>query len=196
MGKWTYVKNKKTQPYELGHWSEKKKYEAVCLWLTGIPLTHVSVELNVPINTLRQWKISKWWQDTVKDIQSEDKQKLDAQLTKILDKTLEQMMDRLDSGEFLYDQKTGKLKRTPVKLRDATAAFNSVLDKRMLIRKEPTKIIEQASTASQLEELAKQFASFVNKTPPKESLEKVVNEFIDDTTVEQDPVTGEYYVKE
>lgn len=195
MGRYIYVKNKKTKPYELGHWSEKKKYEAVCLWLTGIPLTHVAIELNVPLNTLRMWKISKWWQDTVKDIQSEDKQKLDAQLSKILDKSLTEMMDRLENGEYIYDQKTGKLKRTPAKLRDTTHTFNTIMDKRQLIRKEPTKITESTSTAQQLTELAKQFENFVTGKTKPESFEQVVNEVIEGETVVQNE-DGTYELKE
>ena len=191
-GKMVYVKaTPKTSHLQTGHWSEKKKYECVCLWASGMSLKEVSLQTNTPYATVRQWRTCKWWEDIHKDIKSEDSQKLDAKLTKILDKTLESIMDRLENGEFVYDQKSGKLKRTPIKLRDATTAMNSVLDKRQLIRKEPTKIVESSSTAIQLQNLAAQFAAFVNK--PKE--EKLVDQYIDEVTVTQDE-DGTYSLKE
>lgn len=194
-GKLVYVKAKKTQPHQGGHWSEKKKYECVCLWASGVTMREVSVQMNVPYDTLARWRASTWWNDIVKDLQSEDKQITDAKLTKILDKTLDTIMDRLENGEFIYDQKTGKVKRTPVKIRDATVAMNTVMDKRQLIRKEPTKIVENGNTAQQLQNLADQFAAFVTGQKKPEQLEKIVNEFIDDTTVEQQE-DGTYVLKE
>lgn len=194
-GKLVYVKAKKTQPHQGGHWSEKKRYEAVCLWVSGMSLREVSLQANVPYETIAKWRASTWWNDIVKDLQSEDKQVTDAKLTKILDKTLDTIMDRLENGEFIYDQKTGKVKRTPVKIRDATVAMNTVLDKRQLIRKEPTKIVEQSNTAQQLQNLAEQFASFVTGQVKKEKLEHIVNEFIDGDTVEQHE-DGTYVLKE
>ena len=162
-GRMVYVPaKKKNTASQVGHWSEKKKYEAVCLWSSGVSMRQVSIDLGIPYDTLARWRSSDWWRDIHKDIQSEDKQQLDARLSKILDKTLDSMMDRIENGEFVYDQKTGSLKRSPAKLRDVTTAMNTVLDKRNLIRKEPTKIVEQTSTQTQLQNLADQFAKFVN----------------------------------
>ena len=194
-GKLVYVKAKKTQPHQGGHWGDKKKYEAVCLWVSGMNMREVAVQMNIPYNTIRQWRVSSWWNDIVKDIQSEDKQVTDAKLSKILDKTLDTIMDRLEHGEFIYDQKTGKVKRAPVKIRDATVAMNTVMDKRQLIRKEPTKIVEQQSTAAQLQNLAEQFSAFVSGMKQSKPLEHVVNEYIDDVTVEKQQ-DGSYVVKE
>ena len=195
MGNYVYVKNKKTLPYQPGHWSEKKKHQAVCLWVAGCSLPQIATELNVPVETVRTWRTTKWWTDIAKDLRSEDTQKLDAKLTEILDKSLETIMDRLKDGEYIYDQKTGKLRRAPTKLRDATIAFNTVMDKRQLIRKEPTRITEQQSTADQLKSLAEQFAQFVTGKTQKESMESLVSEYIDEDTVVQDE-TGSYVLKE
>ena len=184
-GRVVYVRAKKTLPYQGGLWSEKKKHEAVCLYVSGLPMTQIAVEINVPYYTIREWRASKWWEDIVKDIRSEDAQKLDAKLTKILDKSLETVMDRLENGDYIYDQKTGKIRQTPVKLRDTVHAMNTVMDKRQLIRKEPTKIVEQQSSADQLKELAKQFEAFVTGQNKAPDLKDVVSEFIEGETIEQ-----------
>ena len=61
-------------------------------------------------------------------------------------------MDRLENGDHIYDQKTGRIRRAPVKLRELNATFNTLLDKRQLLRNKPTKIVEQQNTATQLAE--------------------------------------------
>ena len=192
-GRMVYVKAKpKTSRMQTGHWSEKKKYEACCLWSSGMKMSQVSVETGVPYETIKQWRASTWWADIHKELQSEDKQQLDARLTKILDKTLDSILDRLENGEFVYDQKTGSLKRSPVKLRDATVAMNTVMDKRQIIRREPTKIVESESTNQQLANLAKQFQEFVTG---KKQEEKDKPLYIEGETL-QDNGDGTFSVKE
>mgnify|MGYP000882103540 FL=1 len=126
-------------------------------------MTEVAKLTGVPYPTIEGWRRQDWWKELVEKMQAEDDQKLDAKTTKLIDKALEQLMDRIENGEHIYDQKTGKIKRMPAKLRDLNTAFNTILDKRQLLRRQPTKIIEQQSTALQLQNLANQFAGFVNK---------------------------------
>jgi len=76
-------------------------------------------------------------------------------------------------------------------MRDLNNAFNTILDKRQLIRRQPTKIVEQTNTAAQLQNLANQFASFVKKT----TQELPTQEFIEGETVIQNE-DGTWEVKE
>lgn len=195
-GKYVYVKARKTKPHEGGHWSKQKHIEVATTYLATGSMELTSQQCNVPVPTIKLWRKHEWWDELVKDLQNTDNEKLDSKMTKTIDKALEAIMDRLENGDYIMDQKTGKVKQVPVKIRDATVAMNTLLDKRQLLRKLPTKIVEQSSTQHQLQELAKQFASFVTGQQPKEeSLEKVVNEFIDGETVEQGE-DGKYYLKE
>jgi uncharacterized protein YicC (UPF0701 family) len=124
-------------------------------------------------------------------MQAEDDQKLDAKTTKLIDKALEQLMDRIENGEHIYDQKTGKIKRMPAKLRDLNTAFNTILDKRQLLRNKPTKIVEQHSTAAQLQNLAESFAKFVQKSIPEPDLVEYIE---GDTVIQQED--GTYAISE
>ena len=126
-------------------------------------MTEVAKLTGVPYPTIEGWRRQDWWKELVEKMQAEDDQKLDAKTTKLIDKALEQLMDRIENGEHIYDQKTGKIKRMPAKLRDLNTAFNTILDKRQLLRRQPTKIVEQHSTAAQLQNLAESFAKFVQK---------------------------------
>jgi uncharacterized UPF0160 family protein len=149
--------------------------EAVTLWCsTGSPTT-VSETLGIPLCTIETWKTLDWWKNAVEVLRNQDNEKLDSKLTKALDKALDKVLDLIDNGEFIYDQKTGKVKRMPAKLRDVNHAFNSLVDKRQLIRKLPTKIVESSQTEQKLKQLAVQFAEFVNKNkkePPAITLEQ------------------------
>lgn len=188
-GKYVYVKAPKRHDIkqeDRGWWSEKKKLEALTYFVANGSLAETSRHCQVPYPTLMKWKQSDWWKDKVHEIQTEDYDRLDAKLTKALDKALEQVMDRLQNGDHIYDPRTGKLRQVPVKLRDANIAFNGLMDKRQLIRKQPTKIVEQQTTAAQLQNLADQFAAFVTGKKVQDNLKDVTLEFIEGETVEQD----------
>ena len=190
-GKLIYVKMNKTKAGEPGHWKEAKRIEAVTTYLSTGNLTETGRLTGVPLKTLEQWKYSDWWKEMEKKIRSDEEQHLDAKLTKIIDKTLEKLVDSIENGEHIYDQRTGQIKRMPAKMRDLNNAFNTILDKRQLIRRQPTKIVEQTNTATQLQNLADQFASFVKKTVK----ELPAQEFIENDTVIQNE-DGVWEVKE
>lgn len=190
-GKLIYVKMNKTKAGEPGHWKEAKRIEAVTTYLSTGNLTETGRLTGVPLKTMEQWKTSDWWKEMEKKIRSDEEQHLDAKLTKIIDKTLEKLVDSIENGEHIYDQRTGQIKRMPAKMRDLNNAFNTILDKRQLIRRQPTKIVEQTNTATQLQNLADQFASFVKKTVK----ELPAQEFIENDTVVQNE-DGVWEVKE
>lgn len=191
MGRYVYIKNNKTKAGQLGRWKEAKKVEVVTTYLSTGNLAETGRLSGVPIKTLEQWKTSDWWKEMEKQIRSDEDQQLDAKLTKIIDKTLEKLVDSIENGEHVYDQRTGQIKRMPAKMRDLNNAFNTILDKRQLIRKQPTKIVEQTTTANQLQNLADQFAKFVQKTLP----EPPDMHYIDGETVVQN-ADGVYEIKD
>ena len=191
MGRYVYVKNNKTKAGELGHWKESKRIEAITTYLSTGNLTETGRMTGVPLKTLEQWKKSDWWKEMEKRIRSDEDQQMDAKLTKIIDKTLEKLVDSIENGEHIYDQRTGQVKRMPAKMRDLNNAFNTILDKRQLIRRQPTKIIEQTTTAAQLQNLAESFAKFVQKT----IAEPEAMHYIENDTVIQNE-DGVYEIKE
>ena len=188
-GKYVYVKAPKRNDIsqtDRGNWSEKKKNEALAFYVANGSVTETSRAVQVPVSTLNKWKASEWWKEQVAAIRNEEYDKLDVKLSKALDKALDQVMDRIEKGDHIYDPRTGAIRQIPAKLRDVNNAFNSIMDKRQLIRKQPTKIVEQQSTAVQLANLANQFAAFVSGKKPTDNLKDVTLEFIEGETVEQD----------
>ena len=116
------------------HWSDSQKIEAVqtFLMLGSIKLVHATVK--IPEQTLFAWKRSEWWGELVKELQVQDNIILSNKLKKIVDKSHENVLDRLENGDFIYDQKAGKLIRKPVGIREAHKVALDFTNQRMDIK--------------------------------------------------------------
>lgn len=145
------------------HWSDKQKTEAVTSYLLLGNLALTARVLNIPEVTLRYWKQSTWWKEVEADIKLQEDLQLSAKLKKIVEGSLTVVADRIENGDWIYDQKTGQMVRKPVALKDAhkvaveTAKQRQELDKRTIA----------PATAEQdddkLKKLAEKFADFAMK---------------------------------
>ena len=181
MGKFVYVREKKTLPHEPGWWDKKKQLEAVTTYLATGSLAETSRIINVPYRTVQSWKLeSEWWPKVVEEIQSGENQKVDQKMSRIIDKTLEKLVERIEDGDYMYDQKTGRMVKVPLKARDLERITSGLFDKRQLIRKQPTNIKSDPSNQTdRLLKLAEQFASFA-AGKEKEDQKEIVDEYIVD----------------
>jgi len=179
-------------PDKLVRWSNDKKQEAVKHFMSCGNKAQTAMELRIPLPTIYLWAGQDWWKDSIKEQKHENIDRTDAKITAILDLALAGVEDRIVNGETIYDPKTGKERVVPPRLRDLNTAFTTLLDKRQLLRKEPTKIIEQTTTADQLKNLAVQFEQFVTQRIAQDKLPDT--ELIEGDTVLQDPDTGEWHV--
>ena len=154
-------------------------------------LSETSKIINVPLPTLSKWKQADWWKELVDDIQSGENQRSDNKMTKVIDRALDILVERLEQGDYQYDQKTGKLIKVPLKARDLERISSGLFDKRQLIRKQPTNIkVDSVTQADRLLKLAEQFAQFAGQKIPEE---KVINEYIEG---EYDPVVDDIIPEE
>jgi len=160
-GKVVYVKAKRSPsgPQKGIHWDDKKKMEAVTTYLSVGTLEMTSALTSVPVETLRTWKRSDWWKNHILELQEEENTAIGKRLSKILDKTLKEVEDRIEHGEFMYDPRTGKTLRIPAKLRDVHKVSTDLIDKKEQLVKlqRPTEEKQQVTT-EHLVELAKAFA--------------------------------------
>lgn len=98
-------------------------------------------------------------------------------MSKVIDKALDLIMERIDQGDYQYDQKTGKIVKIPLKVRDLERVASGLFDKRQLIRKQPTSIkTSDLNQADRLLKLAEQFAIFAGQKPQPE---KLIEEYIE-----------------
>lgn len=159
IGHLVYVKNKKTKPYEPGHWSKAKRSEAILTWMTTGNVIQTSAIIGVPVETIRTWRKQPWWKEQVSAFHDDDKQELDAKYQKIIRKALEVAGDRLENGNFQMDQKTGRIVRVPVSLLDSHRVARDLVQQQQALRLDKkTEQIAQESVNDKLIKLASQFA--------------------------------------
>lgn len=144
-------------------WSDSQKIEAVKAYLVlgSIPL--VSATLHIPEPTLRVWCKSDWWAQVVDDLRLQDELVLSARLQKLVDKSLVVVEDRLDQGDFVYDQKTGAMRRKPVAMRDAHKVALDLANKRELLLNRERPVQSQEQVADKLLKLAEKFEQLAGK---------------------------------
>lgn len=175
MGKLVYIRDKaKTKANEPGLWDESKRIEAITMYLAIGNLTEVSRQMGIPIDTLKHWKNkTPWWKDIETQIKEEKNSSLSATVTNIVEKALNQVVDRIENGDFIFDQRTGEIRRIPVKVATLNSISSVLIDKRLLLNKQPT-VIHGTSEGldSKLDTLAKAFKSFVEKKELKDINER------------------------
>jgi hypothetical protein len=150
-------------------WSDSDKVKAVTTYLAVGKLPLVEVVTGVPRSTLKQWRLQPWWKELEEEIRREDEYELDAKLSKLIDKSLDAVAERIENGEFRIS-KTGQIQRVPVTLKDVHRVAVDLVDKRNLIRGKPTSRVEKTETVDTLQKLAAQFAEWVKismKPEPK-----------------------------
>lgn len=177
MGKFVYIRNKKIKPGNNGWWSDKQKTKAVATYLSTGSLPLTAAMENIPYATLARWRQAEWWREITQQLQDEDNQQMDSKVKKILEKSMQAVEDRIENGDFLYDSKTGVVKRVPAKLRDVQKVTSDLFDRRLQLQKQKTQTsTNEIGVADRLAKIAEQFAALALG---KKVEEKVVNEYIE-----------------
>ena len=145
----------------MSQWSDKKKYEVVTTYLALGKIPMVEGVTGVPRDTIKAWKMQPWWTEMVNTIQTESDQELDSKLSKIIERSLDAVNERIEGGEFKLDPRTGKVLRVPVSMRDVHRVAVDLLDKRDLIRGKPEKAQLEEQNIDILKKLAIQFSEWV-----------------------------------
>lgn len=158
-------------------WPKEKKLQVVTQYLALGNLKLVSATTGVDYGLIRQWKMQPWWQEFEKEIRNTENLALDSSLTRLVNKSLEAVADRLEHGDPVFNMKTGQIERKPVQMKDAAKVSTDLLTKRELLRGNATARTETQSipVADQLKLLAAEFARMTSGKP---------SEIIDVETVE------------
>jgi len=140
--------------------SMDRKVEACTLYAVYGNVEEVSKITDIPENHIRAWKQESWWIDLTKQIYIEQNENLGASINNVLDKTLEHLKDRLEHGDYVYDRKSGQLKRKPVDTKVLTILFDNLAVQRRLNRGEPTSISAKLGVEDRLDQLKESFEKF------------------------------------
>ena len=145
------------------NWSDGQKLEAVQTYLMLGSVRTTAAVLNIPEITVKVWRTKGWWKDLEAELKLQDELQLGTRLKRIAEKSLEVVEDRLQNGNFMYDQKTGNLVRIPVSVKDAhKVGLDSVKQRELIVNKQDHQV-HDGKMESKLIELAGKFAEMVNK---------------------------------
>jgi hypothetical protein len=145
-------------------WPKEKKLQIVAQWLAIGNLRLVSEVSGVSYGLLRQWRMEPWWNEFEGEIRRTEGIQLDNKITKIVNKALEAVEDRLDNGEIVLNNKTGELVRKPVQLRDVHKVAADMVSRREQLRENARAApeIQAIPVQDQLKALAMEFARMMN----------------------------------
>jgi hypothetical protein len=144
-----------------GWWPEEKKLEVATLFAALGSVAKVAQLTKVPKNTVQRWTQEEWFLLTMQRVRREENLATDSKLSRIVDKALDKLMDRIETGDYVYDIKRGVAVQMPVSSRDLALVTGVVFDKRQLLRGEATKITAATNSEEHLKILAKKFEEYV-----------------------------------
>lgn len=148
--------------YKKSVWSQNQKLQAVSTYLMLGNMAETALVTGIPVQTLKIWKIQDWFKEYSLQLQSEDIQKMDGNLKRIVDKALKAVEDRLDLGDAQFDQKTGKITRVPVKAHVALKITSELMTKQEKIHSNPIKEEVEKTIDDRLLKLSEEFARFAS----------------------------------
>lgn len=144
-------------------WSDGQKLEAVQTFLVLGSVKLTAATLKIPEITVKVWRQSAWWKELEAELKLQDELQVSARLRKIAEKSYAEVEDRLEHGNWVYDQKTGGLRRIPAPLKDVhKVAMDSMEQRNNILNKEETSINE-GEVAKKLDLLADRFAKLATQ---------------------------------
>lgn len=171
----------------------EKRIEVVTKWLALGNMRLVAELTGVSYQLCRMWKQEPWWPELVAEVKASKSAQLDTKLSRIVDKSLETIADRLENGDVIFNNKTGTVMRKEVSLKDATKVATDLLTRQAVIQKQETEqtVQQDAHTIKdQLTMLAAEFARFNKRDNSKAETIAYKESTDDDISLEQDESPG------
>lgn len=167
-----------------GWWSDKQKLETVQTYLMFGNLAQTARILNIPEATVYRWRMTSWWKEIEGELKTQDELQLSAKLKRTMERSMDLVDERLENGDYLYDQKTGQMKRKPVSMKDAHRVSMDLLAKRDLILNRNVPDASEEQMSDKLLKMMQQFAEFAQKKLEKNTtVEDVDAKMVHDTDV-------------
>lgn len=121
---------------------EAVNLEAVRIFVKSGRLRAVSEQMGVPLADVQRWSRQVWWIDEVTALRREQNSLMDAMLTSLHGRTIEEMMRLVEEGETITEVKRGKIvtRKVPLKATHLAKICEVVFTQRQLLREQPTSI--------------------------------------------------------
>ena len=164
-------------------YSPEQRISALTTWLLTGSLLKAATLSGVDYSAVRQWaSTSEWWKEGIARIRKQKNDELDARITLMIDKTMDEIEERILLGDEVVHGPSGQKIRKKINGKDLTTMVAILYDKRALMRGDPTSMQGKATGAGVLADLKKDFeklADDIQQRARDGKLEKVVNPEID-----------------
>lgn len=153
-------------------WSWEKRIAVATKYLALGNMRLVSELENIPYITLQSWKNEDWWPQILDEIRKAKAAQTNTKMSKIVDKSLDLIADRLENGDWVFDQKNSQMIRKEVSLKDATQAANALLNQQIKMEEMTQRVeIQKESVQDTLKMLAGEFAKWAKKDAKQEVID-------------------------
>lgn len=160
-------------------YSAEQRIAALTGWLITGSLYKASMMSGVEYSTVRKWASdSEWWKEGIARIRKQKNDELDARITLMIDKTMDEIEERILLGDEVVHGPSGQKIRKKINGKDLTTMVAILYDKRALMRGDPTSLAGKATGASVLSNLKEEFEKLADDIQQKArdgKLERVVN---------------------
>ena len=130
-------------------WDLDARIQAAIAWLITGSSEEAGALCNIPARTIRDWMGKVWWEEVLAEAKGIKQKELDALWTGLIHKSTTELRNRLDKGDPLMT-KTGEIKFMPVKAKDLAIITSIAVDKRALLRNQPTSRVERITIEEKL----------------------------------------------
>lgn len=172
MGKMTYKEWENRYLSEEGSSYDREfRYQFVSDYLLNPNLTRIAEKHKVPYATAMSWKSKEWWHTMSEEILQNHKEDVLSRQRRIIEKTYNEIEDRLDNGDEMYDKEVGHV-RVKVKANHLASIADTTLKANQLLQGKATQIshVTIESLADKLRDITAQ-ATIKDITPKPDVLD-------------------------
>ncbi len=159
--------------------SDEAKIDVVKTYLAlGGNLTLTAGATGMSRETLKDWKASGWWGRVSDELRKEERIDLSAKVKKILNKSMDLLLDRVEHGDFIYDQRKGELVRKPVKAIELHKITVDLMIQKETLDKSMESNVAPESHDDKLKNLAERFAELAMQSLKDQKAPVIVTDVV------------------
>jgi hypothetical protein len=122
-----------------------QRIDALFAYLIEGTVRRAAKLVGISAGTMLGWSQNSWWKGALEKIREIKQDELDTQYTRIIDRTINEISDRIDNGDERLD-KNGKPVRVKISGKDLMLINAMAYDKRNLVRGKANNITEKVIT--------------------------------------------------
>jgi len=112
-----------------------ERINAVTVYASVGSLDETARQTGIEKSTLSGWAHNTdWWDVGLALARSRHYSELDGRLTQIIDRSLDRLGERIETGDFKYDSRSGELVQVPISAKDSAWIAAVMIDKRHTLR--------------------------------------------------------------